>query len=310
MANIPKFMKIQFIQILSAVCALEILVSLPACNKIPSAPENHPLLAATKEAPWVNELGMEFIPLPGKPGVYLCRTETRVRDFHAYVTATGYRQVGGARVLFVRDNQVDETLDRTATWEKPGFDHAPDHPVCCVSWEEARAFCDWLSSKDPKLIYRLPSDAEWSAALDPGKYPWGNQWPRPMITENYWGKEAIGNLPGNWGDIADYEDAFARTAPVASFPANVHGFFDLGGNLSEWCEDRYQAVLNDKDILEKYPFFGKDTYTDGTPYQMLRGGSWSKFAEMDMRSSLRSFGQPRTRTNTDGFRCVVSQVKS
>lgn len=87
---------------------------------------------------------------------------------------------------------------------------------------------------------------------------------------------------------------------MASFPANEHGFFDLGGNVGEWCEDRYQP---DKETLEKYPSMAKD------PYQVVRGSSWADFSDLDLLLSHRSFGQPSSRSNLEGFRCVVTLAK-
>jgi formylglycine-generating enzyme required for sulfatase activity len=266
------------------------------------------LSAATKEAPFVNNLGLEFVPVPGKSGVWMCRTETRVQDFRAYAEATDYVQTGGAFVLKFKGGNPSWGIDEAASWEKPGFEQSEDHPVVCVSWEEARTMAAWLSQEEPGLTYRLPTDAEWSAAVGSlGKYPWGNAWPPPEGAGNYFGKEAPINWPGSgWKTAYDHDDGAERTARIAQYAENRFGFFDLGGNVFEWCEDPYRASMNDADALEAYPFLKEEKDSEGTPYRVLRGGSWSYDAEIHLRSSYRGSGHPAFRRILYGFRLVVS----
>ncbi len=249
------------------------------------------LHGATKEYPYVNSLGLEFVPVPGKAGVWMCRTETRVRDFRTYAEATDYVQTGGAHVLTFKDGNPSMAFDEAASWEKPGFAQSEDHPVVCVSWEEARTMAAWLSQEEPGLTYRLPTDAEWSAAVGGlGKYPWGSAWPPPEGAGNY------SYYP---------DDGAEHTARVAQYAENSFGFFDLGGNVWEWCEDPYRASMNDADVLEAYPFL-KEENSEGSPHRVLRGGSWDNFAEIYLRSSCRSLGRPSVRIGIYGFRFVVS----
>jgi len=82
---------------------------------------------ASRDRPWRNSLGLEFLPVPGRPGVLMARTETRVRDFRAYVEATGYRQSGGAHLISVKERPgggyaTEWTHRPEASWEKLGFD--------------------------------------------------------------------------------------------------------------------------------------------------------------------------------------------
>ena len=130
----------------------------------PSTPAS---LHVTKEAPYENSLGMKFVPVPGTDvlfGVW----DTRVKDFQAYAEASGYRQQGG---IYAWDG-TKWGLDENASWEKPGFAQTAFHPVVGVSWDEAKAFCQWLTARergDGKIgkdqEYRLPTDAEWSVAV-------------------------------------------------------------------------------------------------------------------------------------------------
>ena len=158
-----------------------------------------------------------------------------------------------------------------------------------VSWDDARAFCAWLS-KNEGVEYRLPNDAEWSAAVDPGKYPWGNDWPPPKGAGNY---------------AVDDGDGAKVTAPVASYTANRLGIFDLGGNVWEWCEDEYKASMNDPDALKELPSLKEEKMADGTAFRVLRGASWHSFDPLGLRSACRSNLPPAARGEGYGFRCVL-----
>jgi formylglycine-generating enzyme required for sulfatase activity len=173
------------------------------------------LIAATNDRPFINSLGMEFVPVPGT-NVLFCRWETRVKDYRAYTKSA---------------SAVNED------WKKRSIPRTDDHPVAYVSWHDAQAFCAWLNKKEGR-IYRLPTDAEWSIAVGLGDesgttpeeksgkapgYPWGGQYPPPKGAGNY-----------NF-------DLKTQTTPVGSFSENRFGLFDLSGNLWEWCEDWYNA---------------------------------------------------------------------
>jgi sulfatase modifying factor 1 len=291
--------------------AIKLAPMAPAAPAAPMKTLADQLRGATKESPFVNSLGLEFVPVLGKEGVWMCRTETRVRDFRAYAEATDYVQTGGAVVLKFTDGNPSWQLDEAASWENPGFEQSEDHPVVCVSWEEARAMAAWLSKEEPGMTYRLPTDAEWSAAVGSvgsvGKYPWGNAWPPPVGSGNYFGKEGHRNWPGSgWNTAYTHDDGAERTARIASYAENRFGFFDLGGNVWEWSEDPYRASMNDADLLEAIPSLKEEKDSEGTPCMVLRGGSWSITAEISLRSSFRSRAHPAIRGGDSGFRLVVS----
>jgi formylglycine-generating enzyme required for sulfatase activity len=129
-----------------------------------------------------------------------------------------------------------------------------DHPVIFVSWNEATAFCLWLSQLDGRE-YRLATEAQWefaSRGKDTRIFPWGNQWDPSLC-----------NSAEEGGD-------FDQTSPVAHFPdgASPHGILDMVGNVWEWCADWYE------------PGYGSGAArTDPTgpesgQYKVCRGGSW------------------------------------
>jgi formylglycine-generating enzyme required for sulfatase activity len=182
-----------------------------------------------------------------------------------------------------------------ASWKSPGFKQEDTHPVVKVNWEDANAFCAWLTKKELAAgkikggqKYRLPTDAEWSVAVGLGRetgsspeekdagvkdvYPWGKEWPVPKGAGNY--SKSL--------KLDDYE----YTSPAGSFAANKLGLHDMGGNVYEWCEDLYDPAAK----------------TD----RVLRGASWYKFEYLDrLLSSYRDYGTPVFRDGFVGFRCVL-----
>lgn len=239
-----------------------------------------------------NSLGMRFVPVPGT-AVWFSIWETRVRDYAAYAAA---------------NPGVDES------WREPMVDDAPpkrtnDCPVINVSWHDARGFCRWLTEKErgAGLLtagqeYRLPLDAEWSAAVDLDEsapetvsttnrageveYPWGRRWPPSAHDGNYADRTARQTFPE--GTAIEYEDGFATTAPVGSFKPNRHGLYDLGGNVWEWCEDWNIPGNPDR--------------------RVLRGASWGDHAHTNIASAQRRIDPAQLRLAYIGFRCVLGTV--
>lgn len=242
---------------------------------------------ANKEEPFVNSLGMKFVPVPGT-GVLFSVWDTRVGDFLAYAEATEYKQKGGIGVW--RGAQWE--LDKNASWESPGFAQGEDYPVVGVGWEEAEAFCDWLTHKErsegkigPSQEYRLPTDKEWSAACAGKKYAWGDQWPPPKDVGNY--------------DPSLGVDSYENTSPCGQFEANNLGLYDIGGNVWQWTSTRYSRA--DDNVLKEYPWLEA-----GQAFRTVRGASWRDGAPESMRSVSRGGGgRPKVRLSNVGFRCVL-----
>jgi formylglycine-generating enzyme required for sulfatase activity len=253
------------------------------------------------DKPWQNSLGMAFVPVPGTE-VLFCKWETRVKDFEAFVNETGHDAT--ARMYSLKGGSWNRNGD---TWKAPGFAQGATHPVVGVSWDDAQAFCKWLTQKERKAgrlkagqEYRLPKDWEWSVAVGLNEdkngspkdkdektedvYPWGRDWPPPRDAGNYAGSEAK-DADWTWTPIEGFRDAYARTAPVGSFKADRFGIFDLGGNVWEWCEDFYDGRIGAR---------------------VLRGGSWYNYVSRDLLSSHRDCNDPGYRIDFNGFRVVVS----
>jgi formylglycine-generating enzyme required for sulfatase activity len=268
---------------------------------------NRFLEKATTEEPWQNSLGMRFVPV-AETQVSFSIWDTRVADFRAFVDSTGYDATGG--VWSVREDGWDQ---RGATWREPGFQQSPTDPIVGVSWDDAKAFCGWLTKRErcsgalpvlPEgMYYRLPTDQEWSIAVgldpEPGNtpqekdqkiklYPWGKEWPPPSGTGNYCGEESrIGNEPQGWPVIEGYNDGYPRTSPVGSFGPNKNGLYDIGGNVWQWCEDWYNSE---------------------NQHRVMRGASWDVNKPAFLLASYRSHDEPVARGICIGFRCVVARA--
>lgn len=273
------------------------------------------IAAATAARPFENSLGMKFVPVSGTK-VLFSIWDTRVQDFRAYAREVGYMQSGGIYVVNVKKNDEGEDsqkweLDEKASWERPGFEQGEDHPVVGVSWDEAKAFCSWLTEKDRKAgkigqdeEYRLPTDEEWSAAVGESKYPWGNAWPPPEGAGNYADDALMAKRSGKGWSQVPGNDGYAATSPVANFKANPLGLYDIGGNVWQWCEDWYRADMNKKALLDKYPYLKDEG--DRKRGRVQRGASWHRGDPDTLLSSWRAYDTPDNRDSVSGFRCVLA----
>ncbi len=234
-------------------------------------------LGPRRGEPWENSLAMKFVPV-GE--ILMGIWPVRVRDYDGFCTA-----MGRARSI-------------------PDFAQDATHPVVRVSWEDATAFCEWLTQKEigaglieETQVYRLPTDLEWSAGAglpDEGRntpeerdgklkdFPWGKQWPPPPGSGNF-ADSSIRRA----GAIAGYHDGFPQTSPVGSFPANRLGIFDMCGNVWQWCRDSYKGGAGARD------------------WGVMRGGSWGTANPSELRASYRNVVDRTERDVIYGFRCVL-----
>lgn len=186
-----------------------------------------------------------------------------------------------------------------------------NNPVANVTWSEAVEYCNWLSAKEglepayekkfDQWIpiypvpngYRLPSEAEWVWAIryqgsgKASRFSWGDKLPPIGEAGNYADKSAAGLVPTI---LPSYDDGYASTAPVGTFPANALGIHDGGGNVAEWVNDLY-AVPTPGQTKAVVDPVGPERGT----HHVIRGSSWRHAGITELRLSYRDFGTaPRT----------------
>jgi serine/threonine protein kinase/formylglycine-generating enzyme required for sulfatase activity len=202
----------------------------------------------------VKRLEAKLLPVPGTE-VLLSKTEFTVGEWKLYLRAEGL-----------------------PVWTQPSKDwvQTDEHPLVNMSWNKAKEFCDWLSAKTGRE-WRLPTNAEWEAAVGTSTYPWGEYIPPKWDDGNYAILEDGKDDPKKIG-----VDGILGTAPVGSFKPNALGFYDLGGNALEWMWDGFDAK-------------------DPKSYRVLRGGYWNGLAYY-ARSAYRNNDTPTAASDSYGFR--------
>ena len=189
------------------------------------------------------------------------KTEVTVAQWKAYCTATSTRMP-----------------------VEPAWGWIDNHPIVNISWDDAIAYCKWLSDSSKKT-YRLPTEAEWEFAARGGKKS------KDFI---YSGGQSMYNI--GWYD----ENSNAGTQPVAQKRPNELGIFDMSGNTWEWCQDWFGTYPSEPQINPQ----GSET----TQYfKVLRGGSWN-YVLSGCRVGDRSYFSPESRLNDFGFRVVMEDA--
>jgi formylglycine-generating enzyme required for sulfatase activity len=257
----------------SAVVLNDELSRLLAANvKAPSPP---PPPAAEKRL--TNSIGMELVPIPagkfwmGSPDdeegrwanegprheveitrpFYLGKYTVTRGHFRQFVEETLHKteaekdgKGGGGYDAAARGFRIDE---KRFNWRQTGFEQTDEHPVVNVTWNDAKAFCAWLSKKEGRK-YRLPTEAEWEYSCRAGTTGLFHgrlrdvanfadlslkaKWDYLSLPESEFKK-----IYSDWFEEVDWDDGYPFTAPVGQFQANAFGLHDMHGNVWEWCED-------------------------------------------------------------------------
>jgi formylglycine-generating enzyme required for sulfatase activity len=230
---------------------------------------------------------------------YMDKCEVTNEQFERFVRAQGY--VTDAERLgsgYVYDEDSSKWIDKKGVSWRTYYSYATrNHPVVLVSWNDARAYCDWAGK-------RLPTESEWEKAArgtDARQYPWGNSVPGSSRNGNFADEAAKREFP-NWTIVSGYDDGYARTAPVGTYPAGAspYGCMDMAGNVWEWCNDWYDSE-----------YYGRSASNNPTgpssgSYRVCRGGSWCLIAGY-LRCAGRDWYGPSGRDSGLGFRCVRSE---
>ncbi len=239
---------------------------------------------------------------------YLAETEVTVAQFEAFVQAKGYEteaeKKGGS--YFWNSEKSEWELRAGVDWRcdaegKPRLRSDYQHPVIHVSWNDAQAYCQWLSQRSGDT-YRLPTEAEWEYAAGNGdlhtRYSWGNGEPKGKKGGNVT-DETRSPSGSTWTKkFEGYNDGYWYDAPVAGYEPNRFGLYDMTGNVWEWCSDWYGS-----NYYASSPSRDPQGPSSGS-CRVFRGGSWSN-DPVNCRVANRHFG-PAYRDGNVGFRVARS----
>ncbi len=230
-----------------------------------------------KEGFWEADYGDEIIMIYIPPGEFTMGSDDYddEKPMHK-VYLDGY-WIGKYEIIFA---QYDKYCNKNGK-KKPddkGWGRE-NRPVINISWDEATAYCEWLSGKTG-LKFKLPTEAQWEKAArgtDSRKYPWGNREPD--------------NKLGN------FDFVIGRTVPVGLYPEGIspYGLFDMAGNVWEWCID-----WHDSSYYKNSPLKNTQGPNIGS-YRVVRGGSLADGVR-NLRCADRGYVAPTHRYSDVGFR--------
>jgi formylglycine-generating enzyme required for sulfatase activity/tetratricopeptide (TPR) repeat protein len=237
------------------------------------------------EAEPLRSPGEKARPVRLTRGYFLAAGPVTLGQFRTFIRATGYRPRSDVDGCALR-SLPQERVESGAGWQAPGFTQADSHPVTCVSFADATAFCSWLARESGKAV-RLPTEAEWEHACRAGSataFSLGE-----TVTTAQANYNGSGVYPG--GRRGEFRRA---TTPVGSFPANAWGLFDMHGNVREWCQDNYRDLLPEKEAVDPLE-------TTVGNRRVVRGGSWNDLPQ-HCRCAARSWQIDTSCCDTVGFR--------
>ncbi len=194
-----------------------------------------------------------------------------------------------------------------ASWKKPegpgsNVKKRLGHPVVHVSWHDAKHYADWAGK-------RLPTEAEWEYAARGGlvqkRYCWGDE-----LTPA--GKHMCNIWQGDFPHRNSAADGYVGTAPARSFSRNGFGFYNMAGNVWEWCADWFSPTWHLPEseatrVNPKGPATGQDLGKPGGATRVMRGGSYlchDSYCNR-YRVGARTGNTPDSSTGNCGFRCAA-----
>jgi formylglycine-generating enzyme required for sulfatase activity len=220
----------------------------------------------------------------------LSATEITVGQFRRFLESSGYQtdsqRLGGGNTHERKNKKGlpgpdDYVHDPALSYAAPGYPVIDESPATQVSWNDAVAFCDWLS-REEKARYRLPTEAEWEYACRAG------------TTTDYSHGDDLAKL----AEYAWYGDeGKGRSSAVGTKRPNPFGLFDMHGSAREWCADWYDATWYKRSPVEDPA--GPESGTG----RVLRGGKWLNKPPF-LRSAFRFDMWPTYRSRYFGFRVV------
>ncbi|MFY9316971.1 MAG: formylglycine-generating enzyme family protein, partial [Burkholderiales bacterium] len=235
----------------------------------------------------------------------LGRSEVTVAEFRRFVEESGYRteaerdtRAQGCSGFIYADPAAGGPGPQAVTsWRSPGLAQAQidSHPVLCVSWNDARAYAQWLSRKTGRR-YRLPTEAEWEYAARAGSAAarfWGDDPVQACRFANVADQSRFQTW--SFGQRHECTDGHYFSAPAGGYSANRFGLYDMLGNVWEWTEDCWNASYAGA------PADGSAWTAGDCAQRVCRGGSWSTVPRY-ARSATRYKNPADYRDNLTGFR--------
>jgi len=233
---------------------------------------------------------------------YIGKYEVTRRQFEHFAKTAKYKTAPETQKKIRSTALVRGKLVKVAgaSWKNPGFAQTPDSPVVCVSWEDAMAFCKWLSGRSGGLIVTLPTEAQWEYACRQGtktRFSFGDDGAKLHIYGNY----ADGSSDFATGDVR-HTDGSPAASVVGKFKT-THKYarlYDMHGNAAEWCRDwfgPYAGGSNGKAVKDP-------TGIIRGAQRVVRGGSWAS-APQKCRSAARGRMAAIAHSAIIGFRVVA-----
>ncbi len=242
-------------------------------------------------------------------GFWMGQTTVTKGMFRNFIERTEYRttaeQNGFAFVFNSLSNKW--RMAENANWLEPGFAQDDNHPAVCITWLDAKFFCEWLSKTEwergalPRgYEYRLPTEIEWEYSASGGRtrtlYWWGNRLIDGRGRFNGAGTDRLPN-GSQWPEHYDWEDEFSFTSPVDYYGKsgrNSFGLADMLGNVYQWCFDGY-----------RYPH--THVHAGEIIRRMRRGGSY-RTRPSDLSCAYRAPVEAYMSFSDTGFRIVLAPM--
>ncbi len=265
------------------------MVPIPAGDFVMGSPEDEPFRDPDERAH----------PVTLTRPFYLGAGPVTVREFAQFIKDTGYWTAAESAAGIGWDAASGQWTRGPYSWKRPGWEQGGDEPAVCLAWDDAVAYCRWLSARDGRE-YRLPTEAEWEYACRAGTTtPFSSGADLAPTQANY-----DHRYPYEWGRTGGVGPG--RTTPAGRYPANAWGLYDMHGNAWEWCADWYDMTHYDTTRRRRDPAGGARGFA-----RVLRGGAWCVGAR-DCRSALRRCGDvsaSRYNDGATGFRVALTMPK-
>ena len=241
----------------------------------------------------------------------LSKYEVTVKEFRQFIAATGHATNNECWVWqeVTKDHDWGINIHK-GNWQTPKYAPSANHPVMCVTWQDAKSYASWLSEKTGKS-YRLPTEAEWEYAARAGSktdYPFGND-PKQLcehgnILDQSSAKALARDYKVKYKAIA-CNDGAEYTSEVGRYQANAFGLYDMIGNVGEYVQDceheNYQGAPTDGSV------WSENCNTDN-PMIIHRGGSYSS-GEVGSRTATRAHaGTGNASSLGEGFRLAETII--